>query len=126
MEQKTWFVLPPAWAMFYKQHHTSYRNLPPFKPGCDGSGEFRVMQFVYPQSGTKISMTKLMDGSQGELIFELAHLHPNATVYWHLDENYLGSTEYFHKMTLIPTVGNHIITVVDNEGNTLSASFSVE
>ncbi len=126
IKQKTWFVLPPAWAMFYKQHHTSYQNLPPFKPGCDGSGEFRVMQFVYPQSGTKISMTKLLDGSQGELIFELAHLHPNATVYWHLDEDYLGSTEYFHKMTLLPTVGNHVMTVVDNEGNTLSVSFSVE
>jgi len=126
IKQKTWFVLPPAWAIFYKQHHTSYRNLPPFKPGCDGSGEFRVMQFVYPQSGTKISMTKLMDGSLGELIFELAHLHSNAIVYWHLDANYLGSTEYFHKMALIPTVGNHVITVVDNEGNTLSVSFSVE
>ena len=125
IKQTAWFVLPPAWAMFYKQHHTTYRNLPPFKPGCDGSGEFRVMQFVYPQSGAKISMTKLMDGRQGELIFELAHLHPNATVFWHLDENYIGSTEYFHKMALIPSVGDHIMTVVDNEGNTLSISFNI-
>ena len=126
IKQKSWFVLPPAWAMFYKQHHTAYRNLPPFKPGCDGNGEFRVMQFIYPQSGAKIIMTKQMDGSQGELVFELAHLHPNATVYWHLDENYVGSTEYFHKMALIPPVGNHVMTVVDNEGNTHSVSFKIE
>ncbi len=126
IKQTTWFVLPPAWAMFYKQHHTTYKNLPPFKPGCDGSGEFRVMQFVYPQSGARISMTKLMDGSKSELVFELAHLHPDATVYWHLDGDYVGSTDYFHKMALIPSIGDHIMTVVDNEGNTLSVSFKIE
>ena len=126
IKQATWFVLPPAWAMFYKQHHTAYRNLPPFKPGCDGNNEFRVMQFVYPQNGAKISMTKLLDGSKSELIFELAHLHPNAIVYWHLDENYVGSTEFFHKMALIPSIGNHVMTVVDNEGNTLAVSFKIE
>jgi len=126
IKQMSWFVLPPAWAYYYKQHHTSYRNLPPFKPGCDGSGQLRVMQFVYPQNGARISMAKLLDGSQGELIFELAHLNPNATVYWHLDQDYVGSTDLFHKMALKPTVGNHVMTVVDNEGNTLSVSFKIE
>ena len=126
IKQMSWFVLPPAWAYYYKQHHTSYRNLPPFKPGCDGSGQFRVMQFIYPQNGARISMTKLLDGSEGELIFELAHLNPNTTIYWHLDQNYVGSTDFFHKMALIPTVGDHVMTVVDNEGNTLSVTFKIE
>ena len=28
------FVLPPSWEWFYKQHHTDYRQLPPFAPEC--------------------------------------------------------------------------------------------
>ncbi len=121
----SWFALPPAWAWYYKQHHPSYRNLPPFKPGCSPDGQHQPMQFIYPQPQANISLPKQLDGSPGQVIFELAHNQPHATVHWHLDENYVGTTENFHQITLRPDKGKHVVTVVDNEGNTLSVSFNI-
>ncbi len=125
IKQKSWFVLPPAWAYYYKQNHISYKDLPPFKPGCEGDETLRTMQFIYPQNGAKITLPKQLDGSPGQIVFELAHLNPNATVFWHLDNNYISSTEYFHKITLSPEKGKHSITAVDNDGNSLSVGFEV-
>ena len=60
-----------------------------------------------------------MDGSQGKTIFELAHQNPSSTVYWHLDNKYVGETSDVHQMELSPGKGKHRVTVVDEEGNPL-------
>lgn len=123
--QRSWFTLPPAWEWYYKQHHPEYRQLPPFKPGC-GEDARQTMQFIYPEMNARVFLPKQMDGSPGEITFELVHTNPRATVYWHLDENYLTLTQDFHKVSLIPSKGKHSMTAVDDEGNTLSLTFYVE
>lgn len=123
--QKNWFTLPPVWEWYYKQRHPEYKPLPPFKPGC-GEDILRPMQFVYPTMNARIFLPKQMDGSKSQLTFELVHSVPKATVYWHLDNNYLAETQDFHKITLLPSSGKHTMTAVDNEGNTVSVTFFVE
>lgn len=125
MKQMGWFILPPAWAWFYKQHHPEYRVLPPLMKGCSES-LLQPMTFIYPQPQTRVSLPKQMDGSLGRLTFELAHSNPNATVYWHLDDFYLAETTHFHNLTLTPKKGKHSLTVVDDSGATLSTVFYVE
>ncbi|GHT62401.1 penicillin-binding protein 1C [Bacteroidia bacterium] len=122
--RKSWFVLPPAWAWYYRQHHPEYKSLPPLKPGC-GEGNYQPMQFIYPQGNAKISPSKQLDGTTGEITFELAHNNPNATVFWHLDNEYRTSTTDFHKLSVRILHGIHSVTVVDNEGNTLSCRMEV-
>ncbi|WP_373126253.1 penicillin-binding protein 1C [Bacteroides sp. HPS0048] len=123
--QKNWFTLPPVWEWYYKQRHPEYKTLPPFKPGC-GEDILRPMQFVYPTMNARIFLPKQMDGSKSQLTFELVHSVPKATVYWHLDNNYLAETQDFHKISLLPSSGKHTMTAVDNEGNTVSVTFFVE
>ena len=123
--QKNWFTLPPVWEWYYKQRHPEYKPLPPFKPGC-GEDILRPMQFVYPTMNARIFLPKQMDGSKSQLTFELVHSVPKATVYWHLDNNYLAETQDFHKISLLPSSGKPTITAVDNEGNTVSVTFFVE
>lgn len=123
--QRAWFTLPPAWEWYYRQHHPQYRSLPPFKPGC-GEDSRQPMQFIYPQMNAHIRLPRQLDGTEGSLTFELVHAHRNATVYWHIDETYLTLTQDFHKITLSPTQGKHSVTVVDEEGNALSVSFTVD
>ena len=118
------FVLPPVWEWYYKQHHPEYQTLPPFMAGC-GEDAYLPMAFIYPQSNTSVYLPKQLDGSDGEITFELAHSASNATVFWHIDSEYLGSTRDFHKYTFRPSRGKHSITVVDNEGNTLSIGVTV-
>lgn len=123
--QKNWFTLPPVWEWYYKQRHPEYKTLPPFKPGC-GEDILRPMQFVYPTMNARIFLPRQMDGSKSQLTFELVHSVPKATVYWHLDNNYLAETQDFHKISLLPSSGKHTMTAVDNEGNTVSVTFFVE
>ena len=123
--QKNWFTLPPVWEWYYKQRHPEYKTLPPFKPGC-GEDILRPMQFVYPTMNARIFLPRQMDGSKSQLTFELVHSVPKATVYWHLDNNYLAETQDFHKISLLPSSGKHTMTAVDNEGNTVSVPFFVE
>lgn len=122
--QQNWFTLPPVWEWYYKQHHPEYKPLPAFKPGC-GEDNRLPMQFVYPTMNARVYLSKQMDGSPGEMIFELVHSHPDATVYWHLDSAYLTQTQDFHKISLLPAAGKHSMTAVDDEGNTVSVSFFV-
>lgn len=121
---RSFFVLPPSWEWYYKQNHPEYISLPPFKSGLGDAPE-QQMQFIYPQSGAKIYLPKQQDGSAGEVTFELAHRTPSSTIYWHIDNTYISETQDIHRLTTRLTSGKHSITVVDNQGNTLSVSISV-
>jgi len=124
--QESWFMLPPAWAWYYKQQHPEYKSLPPFLPGCGEDG-LNPMQFIYPQGGNAtVYPQKQLDGSIGDITFELAHSNRNATVFWHIDNEYITSTTDFHKLSVKLSAGIHIITVVDDEGNTLSCKVEVK
>jgi penicillin-binding protein 1C len=123
---RSWFLLPPAWEWYYRRHHPEYRPLPPFHPDC-GNDMQTPMQFIYPQSRyAVITLPRQLDGRPGEVTFELAHSHADATVFWHLDEEYITATRDFHKITLAPAAGKHFLTVVDGEGNTLSVTLRIE
>lgn len=123
--RKSWFTLPPVWEWYYKQHHPEYQPLPPFKPGC-GEDAMRPMQFIYPPMNARITLPRQMDGSKGVLSVELAHSNPNATIFWHLDNDYLTQTEDFHKITLQPAPGKHSLTAVDGDGNSVSTTFYID
>ena len=123
--QQNRFVLPPVWEWYYKQRHPEYKTLPPFMAGC-GEDTHSPMAFIYPQSNVHVYLPKQLDGSDGEVTFELAHSNTNATVFWHIDSEYMGATRDFHKYTFRPSRGKHSVTVVDNEGNTLSIGIMVK
>ena len=121
---KSWFVLPPVWEWFYKRSHPEYKSLPPLKAGCGDDAQI-PMQFIYPQQNVHVTLPKQLDGSKGEITFELAHSSSNTTVFWHMGDKYITATQDFHKISLSPPSGKHTITVVDSEGYTLSISIFV-
>jgi penicillin-binding protein 1C len=84
------------------------------------------MQFIYPYANAILKLPKQLDGSVGKAIFELAHQQSSASVYWHLDNEYLGETSDVHQMELSPKRGEHRVTVVDEDGNALAIDFKVE
>jgi penicillin-binding protein 1C len=123
----SWFQLPPSWEWYYKQKHPSYRSLPPVSPECSsGSASAVEMQFIYPFPGAVLRLTKQLDGSYGNVVFELAHRRPSSHVYWHLGRDYVGETTGIHRMALSPGRGKHTLTVVDETGNSLALQFTVE
>ena len=126
MEPRSWFVLPPVQEYYFKSRNPFYRILPPFREGCSDQTRTSIpMQWIYPNRHTTIYIPYELDGSPGEAIFSIAHRHENATLHWHLNHEYLGQTKHFHDMALRPGEGEHLITVVDQNGHILEMTFEV-
>jgi penicillin-binding protein 1C len=122
----SWFILPPSWEWYYKNQHSDYLSLPPYSPECRKEEDIKLMEFIYPFPNTIISLPKQLDGSQGNVIFELAHRSPHHRVFWHLDNQYIGETKDFHKKECSPSKGEHTLTVVDETGASLTIKFSIK
>lgn len=126
MVHASWFVLPPAMEWYYKARHPWYRELPPYMEGCNQAIQSGTMAFIYPDWDAKIFIPVELDGSPGEAVLEIAHRNPSARIYWHLDEQYLGSTILKHQMGIRPEKGEHIVTVVDENGESKIVRFVIE
>ncbi len=120
-----WFVLPPAQEWYYKSKNMDYKPLPPLHPDCLNA-EGNHMELIYPQRNTVIVLTKQLDGSQGQAVFRVAHRRNSAMIFWHVDDQFMGTTQTSHQMPLNPDPGRHRLTLVDDEGNTLTEFFTVE
>jgi penicillin-binding protein 1C len=122
----SWFILPPSWEWYYKEQHPAYRPLPPYSPECREDSDIRLMEFIYPFPNAIISLPKQLDGTPGQLVFELAHRSPQNRVFWHLDGQYIGETKVFHKMEYSPAKGEHHLIAVDESGKSISVKFSIK
>ncbi|TYP93693.1 penicillin-binding protein 1C [Fodinibius salinus] len=126
MKDESWFVLPPAQEWYYKQKNPNYRVLPPMLKQCQKNTDATtVMELIYPHDASQIYIPKELDGSKGKTIFKVAHRGNNSTVYWHLDNQYLGKTKDSHQMALSPLPGRHLLTLIDEEGATLRHQFKI-
>ena len=125
MVHKKWFVLPPAMEWYYKAGHAWYRDLPPYKEGCTEEGQEPAMAFIYPDWGSQIYIPVGLDGTPGEAILEIAHRKPETNIYWHLDEEYIGKTKHKHQMGIHPEKGDHVVTAVDESGESIVVGFKV-
>ena len=125
MQHKSFFILSPAMEYYYKQKNADYTILPPFKAGCEFAESGKVMEIIYPQSDAKIYVPLEVNGQKGKTIFTAAHRRSSAKIFWSLDDNFIGTTQNFHQMALNPAPGKHIITLVDENGISLSRPFEI-
>ncbi len=115
------FVLPPSMEWYYRQHHPEYSLI----IGKERNATEAAMEFIYPEHGAVIYIPRQLDGTIRGVTFNLAHRNPSTTIYWHLDNEYVGQTRMIHQMTLIPQTGRHTVTAVDESGNSLSVGFTI-
>ncbi|MHC1731040.1 MAG: penicillin-binding protein 1C [Bacteroidales bacterium] len=120
---RPWFILPPAMEYFYRMRNPSYRTLPPFRKGCTDDMKVPSMEFIYPPRDARIFIPRSLQGQMMSMLPEIAHRRRNAKVYWHLDNNYIGMTDYLHQTEIRVGEGEHVITAVDEEGITVSRKF---
>ena len=112
------FTLPPAMEWYYKPYHPEY--VVPEKSKNDSP-----MQFIYPEPGSTVYLPRQLSGLPGGIVVKLAHRDASETVWWHLDNDYVGETRHIHEMTLFPAPGKHSLVAVDGSGAVAAVSFSV-
>jgi len=128
IRNEPWFVLPPTMEAFYRRQHAGYRVLPPYRPDCReaaGVSQEGSLACVYPKQGAQVFVPIEMDGEIGRVVFEAAHRVPERRVFWHLDDAYVGETRDIHEMALAPPPGRHRLTLVDENGETVTRTFTV-
>ena len=127
MRQANWFVLPPAQEFYFRRVHAGYRPLPAMRADCSSAPRDSrpALALLYPDPNSKVLIPKELDGRRGRTVFEAVSRRREATVYWHLDGQYLGETHTFHQQSLDIDPGEHILTVVDDEGERVARRFQV-
>lgn len=124
MTAKSWFILPPAQEYFYRQYHPHYQSVPPFLPECN-TGSEQAMEIISPDNNSAIFVPKGIDGETGMLVFEAVHRHKDATLYWHIDDEFIQQTRGRHKIEVSPAAGKHRLVIIDQQGNRVSRMFKV-
>ena len=83
------------------------------------------MEMVYPRYGSKILIPKEITGNKGKLVMEVIHRNTGATIFWHLDDIYLGSTKQFHQMAVDIPPGIHHLNIIDELGESINVEFEI-
>ncbi|MFN8284501.1 MAG: penicillin-binding protein 1C [Chitinophagales bacterium] len=125
MVAQNYFTLPPLMQKYYMLKHPEYKLLPPNKDNMLACNSKNALQVVYPKSNSKILIPKEMNGEQGKIVLEAVDGNPNATLFWHIDENYAGQTTTIHQQSVYLPVGKHTLTIIDNNANERKINFEV-
>ena len=125
MQHKSWFILSPAMEFYYKQRNIDYVPLPAFKPGCTFAETGKLIEIIYPQPDAKIYVPLEINGDRGKTVFTAAHRRAGAKIFWSLDDEFIGTTQNFHQLGLNPSAGKHILTLVDENGVSVSRQFEI-
>jgi len=124
----SWLVLPAHWAYYYSKRHAFYQPLPPYHPQCENemtnTGKMPI-KVVYPYNKSKIYIPTELQGTKGQTVFEAVHQMPEATLFWYIDNNFVSATKEIHKIAISPSYGSHLLTITDNEGNSIKKLFEI-
>ena len=119
------YVLPPVMEWFYKKHSPLFRPLPALYPGCGTAHPDDVMAFVYPKDDARITIPIGIRGDRQQVVFEIAHRNPQKTIFWTLNDTFLGQTRLNHQMPIDVERGTYELRCVDEDGIELTRKIVV-
>ncbi|NNE13993.1 MAG: penicillin-binding protein 1C [Saprospiraceae bacterium] len=122
----SFFVLPPVAAHYYKRHHPEYSVLPPIDRMCAKySKQDGNIEFQYPVNETTIYIPRNLSGEKEKCVFKANHKDENAQIFWHLNNDYLGTTKEIHHFAVDLNSGDYTLTLQDEFGTSLSKKIKV-
>ena len=131
MEHKNWFLLPPEQAYYYQQFHADYKALPPWRDDCrlvkinQEERQQNPISVIYPRSNTQVIIPMDLANKRGKTVFQVIHSKPETKLYWHLNEDFIGTTKTYHEQAIWIAAGKHTLTLVDENGNRVEQTFNV-
>lgn len=99
--------------------------MPPFRNDCPGASSIPSMELVYPEPNARIFIPRDFGGKPGSSVFELARRDEKTEVFWHLDGVFIGTTRRVHRLAMNPPEGKHVLTLLDEHGQSLEEHFAV-
>jgi len=118
-------VYPADVIQYLRERGQDIWSLPPHNPACPALAA-RSVQILYPQEDARLWIPVDFDGTLQLVTLRAAHPEPGRTLYWYLDDQYIGTTEDRHVKPVALTRGRHRVTVVDDLGDRTSVSFHAD
>ncbi|MBK9354579.1 MAG: penicillin-binding protein 1C [Bacteroidetes bacterium] len=115
---KNYLKLPPMMEKYYCKNHPEYEKTP---QKFQNKGEADNIKMIYPKPLQHIFIP-IKKENTGVFFAEVTHKE-NTTIYWHLDNFYLGETQHFHQIKINTTDGMHTLLAEDQNGNQESVDF---
>ncbi len=79
------------------------------------------MDLAYPPPAASIFLPRSFEGQAQPAIFVIMHQNPDTKVFWHLNDNWLGTTSGpEHRMPVFVEAGDYVVTAVDESGQSIS------
>jgi penicillin-binding protein 1C len=126
MVHRPWFMLSPLEEHFFQSVAPDYRSLPPLHPDCkDQFEQINPVELIYPRKFTQIFVPRGFEGRKEKTVFKATHRDKNATIFWHIDQTFVGKTTDFHHLECAPDVGEHTLVLIDQDGNEIKQSFEI-
>ncbi len=117
---------PPSVNRVLRKRGRATYSLPSHKKCCPGVHKEKVIEITYPLNNSKIYIPTDIGGERQKITCRVSHSNATSTIYWYLDNNFLGTTSKEHSKSIFITKGMHKLFVIDNKGNEHEVKFLVK
>jgi len=122
MIKKNAFIVPTYAAPYYRKIHPEYESLPPLMSSCQETTQ--NISMIYPTRNSNIYIPRGAHGKE-KVILQASHAVGQSTIYWHIDDIYLGSSNQIHEKSIALSKGIYQLRLLDNSGNELTQELRV-
>ncbi|RYX99300.1 penicillin-binding protein 1C, partial [bacterium] len=124
-KKESFLFYSPDVIQFMRQRGNIINDIPPHKESCPSIHSQNQVKIIYPTDGAKLFLPKDIGGITQKLNLKAAHINTDTTIYWYIDDKFIGNTSNFHSKAIDITKGNHTLSIVDQNGNKDSCHFSI-
>ncbi len=122
---KIYTIYPPDVEKYLRQRGIYNSPPPKHRASCPSVNNLNTISITYPPEDSKLRIPTDIDGFKQKVTLKAAHYRVNSTIYWYLDNVFIGTTLQKHEMSITPAPGNHTLYLVDSDGNDSDVRFSV-
>ena len=117
LTEVSYFIPTPKEMFFMNKGGRAVQALPPFHPDCLNASTESQIEFIYPPSNNfKLFIPRKLNNDKSKLVFSAVHSSETESLFWHLDDSYLGETKFIHDMSFRAGKGKHVILLKDRKG----------
>ncbi len=118
-------IYPPEVIQLLRKRGIEINRVPPHRPTCPSQESIDPLSITYPGINTRIFLPRDFGGQYQKILCRVSHRQTNVTVFWYLDDHYLGQTRGTHEKAILSNPGWHTLSVVDEIGNRSSVRFHI-
>jgi penicillin-binding protein 1C len=116
-------VYPPEVRQVLAKNGAILPQVPIHNPAHKGYHIGDVMSWVYPKNNSQIWIPRDKDGEYQKVTCKLAHIDNQIKLFWYLNQQYVGQTQYYHNMPLLFRNGPNELVVIDENGYQIKQTF---